>query len=158
MKTKYFSLMAVGLLAVSSASAALTGNITIQGAVANAVVINVTATAGYNALDLSATAADLQVASVNEKSNVATGYKVTLASANAGLLKNGTIDSLTYTAKYNGTSVTLSTTAQTVTNTTSGTGLVNVTKPVVISYTGQAPDTMMAGTYSDTLTFTIAAN
>ena len=151
-------LFLIGLLAASSALAATTGSITIQGSVPSTVAITVTGTTGFNTLDLATNATNQQVASVVEQSNSATGYKVTLASANAGALKNGTIGSVSYTAQYNSVNVSLSTTAQTVTNTTSATAVVNVTKPLTVSFTGQAPASMMAGTYSDTLTLTIAAN
>lgn len=147
-----------GAMAAPGAMAALTGSILLQGSVAAATSITVTGTGNYNALDLAVTATDLAVATVNEANNTTTGYKVTVASTNAGLLKNGTAQSLAYTAKYNGATFTLSTTPQTVTNVTSSTAIVNVNKTLTISYTGQAASAMLAGTYSDTLQFTIAAN
>lgn len=151
-------LVLMGFAFVSSSFGATSGTITLQGAVANSVSIQVNGMANYNSLDLSATVTDLSVANVIERSNVATGYKVTLASSNSGALKNGTAGSLAYTAKYNGSSVILSSTPQTVTNVTSQSSIANVTKQLAISYTGAAAETMVAGTYSDTLTFTIAAN
>lgn len=134
------------------------GSITIQGTVPNVVTISIVPQAGYNTLDLSQVVADLHVADVRELSNTTTGYKVTLASANAGQLKNGNKSALTYTAKYNGTPVTLSGTPVVVTNTSSSSSLVNILKQFVISYSGAASDAMLAGSYSDTLTFTITSN
>lgn len=142
----------------SSAMAATTGSLTIQGVVPAVVAITVTGQGTYNNLSLSTTAADLLVANVVEQSNDGLGYKVTVASANAGLLKNGTLGQVTYTAKYNATVFTLSTTPVQVTNQGPQTTVVNVTKPLVISYTGVPAVNMMSGTYSDTLTFTITAN
>lgn len=141
-----------------SAIAATSGSITISGAVSAATAIVVTSVAGFNNLDLATTQVDLSVANVREINNTTNGYTVTATSTNAGLLKNGTLGSISYTAKYNGTSFTLSTTPQTVTNAAASNVVVNVVKPLVISYTGSAPETHMVGTYSDTLTFTIAAN
>lgn len=144
-------IMAVG------AYGATTGSITISGSVPGATAIVVNSVAGYNNLDLTASPVDLSVASVREINNTANGYTVTLASTNAGQLKNGT-SGLAYTAKYNNVSVTLSATPTLITNSPPSTSIVNVVKPFAVSYTGAAAETMAAGTYSDTLTFTIAAN
>lgn len=139
------------------ALATTVGSITLSGTVPQATSIVVTPTAGYNALDLTTTAVNQQVATVQEKNNTTLGYKVTLTSQNAGILKNGSIDQVAYTAKYNGTSVTLSTTPVQVTTGAPQNTVVNVNKPLTISYTGQAADAMMAGVYSDILTFTISS-
>ena len=157
MKTGLFAVV-LGMGLASGAFAATTGSVTIQGTVATVVAITVTGTTPFNALDLTTTQANLPVANVVEQSNDALGYKVTMSSANAGTLKNGTAGSVAYTAKYNATTVTLSATPQNVTTAPATTTVVNVTKPLTISYTGAAAASMMAGTYSDTLTFTIAAN
>lgn len=157
-KTGIFTVFVALTTVTTSAFGALTGSITISGSVAAATAITVTSSPGYNTLDLSNSVTDLQVASVRETNNTTLGYRVTLTSANAGQLKNGSVGSLAYSAKYNGASVTLSTTPQTITNTGNSNTVVNVLKPLAISYTGAAANTMMAGTYSDTLTFTIAAN
>ena len=139
------------------AHGATTGSITISGSVPVATAIVVTSVTGYNNLDLTASPVNLTVANVREINNTANGYTVTLASTNAGQLKNGT-SALAYTAKYNNVTVTLSATATTVTTSPPSTAVVNVVKPFTVSYTGAAAETMTAGTYSDTLTFTIAAN
>ena len=72
-------------------------------------------------------------------------------------MKNGTLDELTYTLKYDNASVTLSTTAQNAKSVTAA-GVHNDSSEVSISYTGKNAEDMVEGTYSDTLTFTIAAN
>ena len=148
----------VTVLISIGAQAATTGSITISGTVPAATAIVVTPVAGYNALDLATTAVDQQVATVREINNTANGYTVTLASANSGSLVNGVIGSVGYSAKYDGGSVTLSNTPQTVTNAGPSSSVVNVLKSFDVSFTGTAPEDLMQGTYSDTLTFTIQAN
>lgn len=152
---KYFIFL---FLLAFSAMAATTGNITLQGVVPAVVSVTVTGQGTYNALDLTTTQTNLTVANVQEQSNDGLGYKVTAASTNSGQLKNGAIDQVTYTAKYNGTSFTLSSTAVTVTTQGAQAVIVNVTKPLTISYIGTPNVSLMSGTYSDTLTFTIVAN
>jgi hypothetical protein len=150
--------LGLGLTGAGSAIAATTGQITISGSIPAYTAIVVSPVAGYNSLDLSTTATDKNVATVTEINNTTTGYTVKLASANSGSLKNGSLGSVAYTAKYNGTAVTLSSTAVTVTKQSSQTSVVNANKNFSISYTGVDPTTLMVGTYSDTLTFTITAN
>lgn len=153
-----FGLIALSLLTASAvAFGATSGSITISGAVPGATAITVTSQTGYNNLDLTASPVNLQVASIREVNNTANGYSVSLTSANAGQLKNGA-SGLAYTAKYNNVSVSLSTTPSVITTGAPSNSVVNVVKPFTISYTGAAADTMLAGTYSDTLTFTISAN
>lgn len=152
------SAIAFTALLSSSAFAALTGNITLQGTVAASTSIVVTPVAGYNSLNLSANQTNLSVAQVAERNNTAAGYSVTLSSANAGKLKNGSLGQITYTARYAGTNVTLAVSPVTVTTQGAQNTIANITKALDISYTGVAADTLMAGNYSDTLTFTIAAN
>lgn len=148
----------IALILLSTiANAATTGSITLSGIVPKIVSISITGQGVYNNLDLSTTATNLLVANVTEASNDINGYSVTVASANAGLLKNGAFQ-LAYTAKYNNTTFTLSATPVVVTSVASQVAVVNVTKPVVISYTGTGAALMMSGTYSDTLTFNITAN
>ncbi len=158
--TKLFTglfMIAASVAFAVSAQAATTGTITLSGTVAAATAITVTPAAGYNSLDLSTTQSNLNVATVREINNTTLGYSVKVASTNAGLLKNGTLGSVTYTSQYNGSSYTLSATPQTVTTGTASNSVVNVTKPLTISYTGTAADSLMQGSYSDTLTFTITS-
>ena len=154
-------IMIAGLLVLASggsAFAATTGSIAISGIVPAATGIVVSTVSGYNSLNLSVTAVDQAVANVQEMNNTVNGYTVTLSSQNGGALKNGTLGSLAYTAKYNAAAVTLSTTAVAITTSGAATAVVNVTKPFKISYTGVTAADMMQGTYSDTLTFTVTAN
>ncbi|MGK5088446.1 fimbrial protein [Bdellovibrionota bacterium FG-2] len=163
MKSNYLIVSTKTLIIASSVAfavntqAATTGTITLSGAVAAATAIVVTPAAGYNALDLSTTQSNLNVATVREINNTTLGYTVKVASTNAGLLKNGTLGSVTYTAQYNSSGFTLSATPQTVTTSAPANSIVNVTKPLTVSYTGTAAENLMQGSYSDTLTFTITS-
>ena len=153
--------MTAGILLFASggsAYAATTGSIAISGSVPASTALVLTTVSGYNALNLSVTAANQPVANVQELNNTLNGYTVTLSSQNAGTLKNGTLGSLAYTARYNNAAVTLSSTAVAITTSGATTAVVNLTKPLTVSYTGVAASDMMQGTYSDTLTFTITAN
>lgn len=146
------------ILLSSIAQAATTGSITLQGVVPSVVSVAVTGQGTYNALNLAATQTNLLVANVQEQSNDTLGYKVTVASANAGQLKNGTLGQVTYTAQYNSVTFTLSTTAVQVTNQAAQAVVVNAVKPLTVSYTGVTAVSTMSGTYTDTLTFTVIAN
>lgn len=110
---------------------------------------------GNETLDLSVSQTDLTVASVNEKSNSSTGYKILISSLNSGVLENGVVDSITYTLKYDGNPVTLSSTA--VIAKTAVTGLYNHDSSVDISYTIPVNGNQQ-GIYTDTITFTIQSN
>lgn len=141
-----------------NASAATFGTIMISGTVPASTSIVVTPTAGYNSLDLATTQTNLGVATITEANNTTLGYTVTASSANAGLLKNGTLGSVVYTAKYNSVVFALQVAPVTVTTQGAQTTVVSTIKPLTISYTGIAPASLMQGVYSDTLTFTILAN
>lgn len=157
-RAKKFTLPLLAVsLASASALAASSGQITLQGNVAQATNIVVTGQGNYNALDLTTSASDLLVAKVREINNTSAGYTVKLTSTNAGKFKNGVLGQVAYTAKYNGSNVTLSATPQIITTQGTQSGVINVLKEFKISYTGQAAENLMAGTYSDTLTFTIAS-
>lgn len=146
------------LFFATSALAATSGLITIQGVVPKVVAVTVTGVAPFNALDLTTTQTNLPVANINEQSNDTNGYTVTASSANAGQLKNGAVGSIAYTARYNAVSFALTVTPVAITTVAISAAVVNVTKSLTISYTGTPSASNMSGTYSDTLTFTIAAN
>lgn len=152
-------LLASAFLALSLPTFAdTTGSLVLTGSVLKKMSLLVTAAPAASALNLEASQTDLAVASVNEKSNSNTGYKVTVTSANSGSLKrSGGSEVFTYTMKYNGAAVNLSVANSEVTNVGSA-GSVNANKPVTVSYTGVAAEDMVEGVYSDTVTFTIAAN
>lgn len=98
------------------------------------------------------------IAIINERSNSIFGYKVTITSANLSNLKrtaSGATEVFPYTIKYNGVNAPVNTVAGYTT--TSNTILANVNKDLTIAYTGVPAESMVEGTYADTLTFTIAA-
>lgn len=146
-----------------SAFAAQTDSDTLllKGKVAKKVSIVVTPAAEAALLDLSSDQTNLVVASVEERANVNAGYKVTITSANGGKLVNGSDDdySVAYTLKYNSVAVPLiSVTAgdNEIPYTTEQ--LAPIDRSVTISYLGDDVEDMLAGTYSDTVTFAISAN
>ena len=146
------------ILALSASGlAATTGTLLLSATVPSATAIVVTPVGSPGALDPTVTATDFLVANVREINNTTAGYHVTLSSANAGVLKNGTLGTIPYTAKYNGSSVVLSVTPQNITIGAPSTSVVNRLKTFSISYTGLPNDQRMAGTYNDTLTFTITS-
>ena len=144
-------------LSVSS-FADTSGTLLLQGSVSKQMSMAVTAASAASALDLTTTKSDLSVASVNEKSNSKTGYDITITSLNLSKLKRADgPDVFAYTMKYNGSGVALGTSAgTTIANTTAS--AVNLNKAVTISYTGVAAESMVEGTYADTVTFSIAAH
>lgn len=155
---KFLAVTALVTLTTTSAFAATTGSLLLQGIVAKKVNIVVTPVAVASALDLGTTQSDLKVATVNEQSNSKTGYKVTITSANLGKLKRTDgAEVFSYSLKYAGAAVGLTSAAGT-TFTNSSASAVNVNKDLNISYTGVAAESMVEGTYSDTVTLNIAAN
>lgn len=146
---------------VSSTPLALAGtqgSLTLQGTVGLELSLSVAPEAGVNdSLDLSASPNNLLVATVSEASNSSSGYKVSVQSANAGKLKNGQLDQLSYTLRYDNSNITLGNSAVVAKTHGSG-GVVSDQSEVKISYTGKPATQMIQGTYSDTLTFTISAN
>jgi hypothetical protein len=144
------------LLLASSVIAATNGSIMISGNVNAATALVVTSETGYNALALSTGATNQKVATVREINNTANGYTLTLSSANAGKLRLGTQD-INYSATYDNTSVNLTLAGVIVTNQGAQTSPINVTKDFKITFAGVDESLYMQGTYSDTLTFTIAS-
>lgn len=133
----------------------------LKGSVDKKVSIVVTPDANAILLDLTASPTDLKVADVTEKANVSAGYKVTITSANAGKLVNedDNTESISYTLKYEGAAIELISPA-------AGNNEVEyltkqlqpVDREVTISYTGDEEEDLLAGDYSDTVTFAISAN
>ena len=155
---KSLAITALIALTTSSAFSATTGTLLLQGVVAKKVAIVVTPQAVASALDLETSQTDLKVATVNEQSNSKTGYKVTITSANLGKLKRTDgAEVFAYTIKYGGSAVGLSTAAGT-SFTTATAAAVNVNKDLNLSYSGIAAESMVEGTYADTLTLNIASN
>lgn len=146
----------IAILALTTSSMALaatSATLQLKGTVQQLLDISIQAEGAATNLNLTQNAANLKVATLTEKSNSSTGYKVTVSSQNQGKLKNGNAQ-FSYTIGYNNQQLTL-TSPQTQSYSA---GAYNVQRDVTISYTGQAQENLVAGDYTDTLTFSIAAN
>lgn len=148
-------ILAASLTALSFSSlAATTATLLLKGTINPIVSVQVTPEPIATTLDLTTTQASTKVATVQEKSNASSGYKVTISSLNQGILKNDQ-HSMIYTMSYGGQVLNL---ASPITQTNNATNAGAVNKNVTISYTGIPADQLMAGDYTDTITFTIAPN
>lgn len=161
---KAISILLVMTMTIVPTFSATTANLTLTGVVNGVLDITVIAEPAASNLDLLSSQTDLPVATVTEKSNKASGYTVSLESANAvatgsnAASLNGTAgnpDKLDYTLKYDGISVSFTGGSAIITDSTSTTSSSGVTKGLSMSYT--ANSALKEGTYEDTLTFTIAA-
>jgi hypothetical protein len=142
-----------------AAQAASSGNLLLQGTVAlvNDIVVNPVVGVN-NTLDIVAGETSI-VANVDETSNNLTGYKIFISSPTAGELQNTSdiTKKTTYTIGYDGAGhVTPTVAPLQVKNVASLSALTTDTSAVQITVT--AYPTAPAGTYQDTLTFTIVAN
>jgi len=147
------------ILALASVSsfAATSGNLLLKGTVPALLSIDVSAEALAASLPLDTTQTDSKVATINEKSNSNTGYKVNITSSNAGSLVHESVSSsfITYALSYDGSAVDLVNGDEFVFGTSSS---VDVNKDVDISYTGVPHENLIEGEYTDTVTFAISAN
>lgn len=150
-------LLILATLAFSSITfAATSGTLLLQGVVAKKLSITVSPETASAALDLTTSQTNLKVASVNEKSNSKSGYSVTISSTNHGNLKRADgPEVFAYTMKYGGSAVNLSAAGTSFNHTESSS--VNIDKDLAISYTGATAESMVEGTYTDTLTLNISA-
>lgn len=150
-------LIAVIALFSFSTFAGTSDTLTLQGTVAAILDVVVTPDVGgaNTSLDLKTStpiAPGQIVASVHEKSNSSSGYSISISSANGSkLLHTNTVDSLSYSLTYGGAAVVMPATL----NTAYTSGTMETDKAVGIVYTGNA--SLASGVYSDTITFTIAA-
>ncbi len=141
-------------------------NITIIGRMAALLDIYSTNEPGIRFMDLTITQTDKLIATVNERSNSATGYTVSVTSKNLAndgggatepyFLQSDSAGQLTYSLKYDGTSVGpwAAGTAE-ITDSTLTTIPEWLQKQLQISYSGSA--SLPAGDYEDILTLTISA-
>jgi hypothetical protein len=154
---KLFALMFL----FTTAFAANQATLTLQGTISEVVEIAFDSVGGAIdktvTLDLTATQTNTTIASVFEKSNSATGYDITVSSANAGKLVNsaavaGITGEVPYTLEYDGVADVLNNPVPSRVNTTAGKESI-----VRISYTGVPATDLAAGTFNDVVTFTISA-
>jgi hypothetical protein len=159
MKPALLATFTAALFFAGSAFAATSGTLNLSGTVTPNFALVVTAAANNDNvnLDIVNGANAKLVGSVNEQSNNATGYKIQASSQNNGFLKNGSVQSVSYQLKYgNGSAQSLTTTAQTVFTSAALTSPANNNQNVAVTFTGLGANAM-AGTFSDTVTFTISA-
>ncbi len=148
----------LGFISTSTYAATASGNLNLSGSIADSVSIAVTPTAAASSLTLTSTATDVSIASVAETSNAANGYLIKARSTNAGKLVHGSdaTQFINYTIKYaGGSAVTLTTSDETVKTQSTGGNYNAVASAVSISYTGVTAASRVAGSYTDTIIFTI---
>lgn len=162
-----FSTTAVWVLAAmvtTSVMGATSGNLGLSGSVPVILELSVSTNPAAAALTPSSNVSSVSIGTVTETCNDADGYTVLLSSshgvtegANAGVLVGGaTGEQLNYNLSYNGQSVNFSSGTALVTDAFSKTAALGDSKAVSISYDGTA-NNLATDTYTDTLTFTIAA-
>lgn len=160
---KWLIVAIAALLACSPVFANTTATLIIQGTVPGVLDISVAADSVSRSLDLSANGT-FTIASVTERSNKRAGYTVTLTSENAAASASGmpvlkssdatNTDSVPYMLTYGAATVALSGGSAVISDAATKTPAAGISKPLGISYVGQF---LFEDTYSDTLTFTIAA-
>jgi len=146
--------------ALIPAFADTSATLSLKGSVAASSSISITAASAATSLTLnSSTSTDtVTVGTITALSNSPTGYSVSVSSANGGNLKgavSSNTDSIAYTLYVNGASCPLSTSAQIISALSSSSKTTGTTTTLSIMYTENT--TLSADTYSDTITFTIAA-
>lgn len=126
--------------------------------------LSISPNASANNLPLTTSQTDLVVATATEYSNSSTGYVVKVQSANGGFLKLSSAaiptsaQKINYAIKYAGTAATLTSPNTNFTVKSQAAGVYEGTASVIsISYLAPATGAVVAGTYTDTLTFTIEA-
>ncbi len=155
----------VTVLALSnSAQAATSENLNLSGSVASILSIAVSANATASGLGLTSSTAGSDIGVVTETCNDADGYTVSVTSANGvtqsaanGVLIGGShSETLSYSLTYNSSAVTFVNGVGEVTNVNEKTAAGGVAKTVQIIYDPTSSN-LAADSYSDTLTFSIAA-
>lgn len=144
--------------AIYSASAANTGTLYLQGVIDSNLSLSVDPVVGvHNELNLTQDASELKVATLTENSNSPSGYKILVRSDNGGKLNHESIvgEFVPYSLTVGSATITPTQNNQ-VAKTVSTWGVQTNNSDVDISYTGS--NNLNAGTYSDTVTFTIQAN
>jgi hypothetical protein len=159
LRTLIASGVVVGAVAALSPVAfAATDNDTQSGSITAIETVNYTAGGSLTIVPNTAQN-DTNFGSVNVQSNANGGWILAVASTNGSILKNGAIADIAYTLKVDGAGVDVSTPATPITAkdvsvlTAAGTGGVNY--PVLGTIAAADSNGKPAGTYSDTLTFTL---
>lgn len=140
------------LLFSLSSQAGTVASLLIKGTVPVLLEISITPELIATNLPLDQSQSSLKIATVSERSNSHSGYKVNIVSSNNGNLKRTTgTEILPYTLHYNGNSVNYGEDF-----TYSFTNASVSSREVRISYT--ANPNLSAGDYTDNITFTIVVN
>lgn len=150
-------LITLSLVTLSfSSMAATSADLILKGVVAPILEISIAHETVASNLDLSQSASNVKVATLTEKSNYATGYKISARSANGGKLVNVSDANsfVNYSLTYQGSNVPLSTSATQVYTTSNLKG--TFTKDLKISF--NQPSNLSAGSHEDTVQFTISQN
>lgn len=139
-----------------SSFAATQADLLLKGLVAPVLEISIAHETVASNLDLGQSASNIKVATLTEKSNYATGYKISALSVNGGKLVNvdDTNSFVNYNLTYNGSQIALNTSATQIYTTSNLKG--TFTKELKISY--NQPSNLSAGSHEDTVQFTISHN
>lgn len=153
--SKFVIPLSLFLISVS-AQAATQAELFLKGVVAPRLDISITHETIASNLDLTAQASNIKVATLTESSNYHSGYKVKAKSTNGGKLVNTSdVNSfVNYSLTYAGTNVPLTTSPSQVYTTSNLKG--TYTKELKVSY--NQPTNLSAGSYEDTVQFTIETN
>ena len=151
------TLLALALTITTSVAFAQTSaTLILKGEVAKVLKITLVEESLARNLPLHQTQNNAKVATVTETSNSSSGYKVTLSSANNGKLSRvGGNEKFDYTLAYGSQGGINLSSPQAISNPQLALAR---TQDVKISYQGVPAEQMTAGEYTDTVTFTIAAN
>ena len=160
-------IVAVCILAAASATNAIgatSGNLGLSGSVPVILELTVNSNAAASALTPSGNVSAVSIGTIVESCNDADGYTVSLSSSNgvtdsagSGVLTGATAaEDLSYALSYGGSNVSFANGLATVTNVNTKSSADGDSKTVLITYDGSSSN-LAADTYSDTLTFTIAA-
>jgi hypothetical protein len=153
--TKFFFILGLWIGIVHGAVVG-SQNLTLSGAVPITIDISVTAQSVATNLDLHSSQSSLLVGTIYESSNSSSGYLVKAKSLNGGKLMNGA-SFVSYSFSYDGfTSNFSGPNTDEIVKTQGTPGLYSsVLSEFRISYSGTPAGSMMAGNYSDTITFTL---
>lgn len=149
--------LALTIAALSfGANAATTAELILKGLVAPILEISIAPETVASNLDLSQAASAVKVGTLTEKSNYAQGYKVKAKSTNASKLVNTSdvTSNVPYSLTYNGSAITLTNSLTQIYTTSNLKG--TFIKDIKISY--NPPVNLSAGSYEDTVQFTLEAN
>ena len=142
-------------LSAGTAQAATSADITLSGSVAQDCSVSLSS-ANYT-VDLVAGETDATVATVTEKCNDADGFVISFSSENSGVLQNddNPSEQKSYTISY-GTSISSQSLSQDRSQTYS-TFTANNEVPLKMNLDAHTVGVLAAGTWSDTITISIAA-